>query len=67
MGAKRLNVTVPQEVFELIRKTADERYEGNLSRYLADAGLYYAGVLAGRLEGKAPSSEKERRRDTANG
>lgn len=50
MGAKRLNITVPQEVFELRRRAADEKYEGNLSRFLADAGLYYAGVLAGQQE-----------------
>lgn len=63
MGAKRLNVTIPQEVFELIRKAADERYDGNLSRYLADAGLYYAGVLAGRA-GQAAGMDTERRRET---
>ncbi|MDI6872089.1 MAG: hypothetical protein QME79_12250 [Bacillota bacterium] len=59
MVSKRLNITIPVEVYELARQAADKHYGGNLSRYLADAGLYYAGVLAGRQESVDVSVLKE--------
>ncbi len=56
MGAKRVNITLPAELHKLLKETADEVYSGNLSRYLTDAGLYYAGVLKGqRNEQQDPS------------
>lgn len=51
-GSKRLNITIPVEGYALVEEAAKRYYGGNVSRYLTDAGLYYAGVLAGR-ESKA--------------
>ncbi len=48
MATKRLNVTIEETTHELIKAAADELYSGNVSRYLADAGPFYAGVLRGR-------------------
>lgn len=45
--AKRVNITLPEEVHSLLQKAAQDHYGGNLSRFLADAGMFYAGVLRG--------------------
>jgi hypothetical protein len=58
MVTKRVNVTIPGELHEMLREAAETHYGGNLSRYLTDAGLYYAGVLAGRKE-QRPAPENE--------
>ena len=48
--SKRLNITVPMPVYELARQVAEQQYEGNLSRMMADAVTYFAGRLEA-LEG----------------
>jgi hypothetical protein len=47
-AAKRVNISLPEEVHRLLQQLAGEYYGGNLSRYLADAGMFYAGILAER-------------------
>jgi hypothetical protein len=39
---------LPEEVHALLRGIADECYGGNFSRFLGDAGMFYAGVLRGQ-------------------
>lgn len=48
MAIRRVNVSIPAEVHEQIKDAAEEYYGGNVSRYLSDAGLYYAAVLRER-------------------
>lgn len=50
MASKRLNVTIEEGMYALIEEAAKELYGGNISRYLADAGLFYAGVLREKKE-----------------
>lgn len=55
--SKRVNITIPEEVHKLLSAAAEQHYGGNLSRFLADAGVYYAGVIKGRVE--ASSCKRE--------
>jgi len=55
-SSQRVNLTLPQEMHQVLRGIADEHYGGNLSRFLGDAGMYYAGVLRGRRESAAPET-----------
>lgn len=57
-GSKRLNITIPVEGYALVEEAAKRYYGGNVSRYLTDAGLYYAGVLAGH-EGRPAQHEDD--------
>lgn len=50
MASKRLNITIEEGMYKLIEEAAQELYGGNVSRYLADAGLFYAGILRGQKE-----------------
>lgn len=50
VNAQRVNITLPEQVHQLLREVAEEHYGGNLSRFLSDAGMFYAGVLRGRRE-----------------
>jgi hypothetical protein len=50
MASKRLNVTIEEGMYQIIEQAAKELYGGNVSRYLADAGLFYAGILQGKKE-----------------
>ncbi len=58
MASKRLNITIEDGMYDLIEEAAKELYGGNVSRYLADAGLFYAGILRGR---KKLEKEQEKR------
>ena len=40
VNAQRVNITLPAEVHRLLKEVAQERYGGNLSRFLADAGVF---------------------------
>jgi hypothetical protein len=42
----------------LIEEAANELYGGNVSRYPADAGLFYAGVLLGQKELEKSTEER---------
>lgn len=42
---KRVNISIPAEAKKLLQDYADQYYEGNFSRFLIDAGLFFAGVL----------------------
>ena len=59
MATKRLNITIEESAYKLIKEAADELYSGNISRYLTESGLYYAGVLCGQKEVK-PCEESKR-------
>jgi hypothetical protein len=50
--SKRLNITIPIPVYEVAREVADRYYEGNLSRMMADAAIYFAGRLEGKQAGE---------------
>ena len=52
MATERRNIIIPEDAFKIIREAADRECGGNLSRYLVNAGLYYARVLKGREEEK---------------
>ncbi len=56
--AKRVNISLPEEVHSLLQQLAGEYYGGNLSRFLGDAGVFYAGVLAERRR-----AERDKPRD----
>ncbi len=45
MANKRVNISIPEALHDLLKEPADKYYEGNFSRFLTDAGLYYAGIL----------------------
>lgn len=47
-SAKRINISLPEEVHQLLQQLAAKHYGGNLSRFLGDAGVFYAGVLTER-------------------
>jgi hypothetical protein len=44
-AAKRVNISLPEEVHKLLQELAEKHYGGNLSRFLTDAGVYFAGRL----------------------
>ena len=48
-------------MYQLIEDAARELYGGNVSRYLADAGLYYAGVLRGQKKPERLDNKSEKR------
>jgi hypothetical protein len=50
MANKRVNISIPEALHEILKDLSDKYYEGNFSRFLTDAGLYYAGVLDKREE-----------------
>ncbi|NLN18130.1 MAG: hypothetical protein GX162_02475 [Firmicutes bacterium] len=50
VNAQRVNITLPAEVHRLLKEVAQERYGGNLSRFLADAGVFYAGAIRATQE-----------------
>lgn len=50
MASKRLNIAIEEGMYGIIEEAAEELYGGNVSRYLADAGLYYAGILRGQKD-----------------
>jgi hypothetical protein len=43
---KRVNISIPEEAHSLLESYADKYYEGNFSRFLIDAGMFFAGVLS---------------------
>ncbi|NMA61496.1 MAG: hypothetical protein GX956_06430, partial [Firmicutes bacterium] len=61
MASKRLNITIEEGMYQLIEDAARELYGGNVSRYLADAGLYYAGVLRGQKKPERLDNKSEKR------
>jgi hypothetical protein len=44
--SKRVNISLPEKLHALLQQLATDHYGGNLSRYLADAGLFYGGNLS---------------------
>lgn len=62
VNAQRVNITLPEEVHRLLKAVAQEHYGGNFSRFLGDAGMFYAGVLRGgqeSLEGASRASKED--------
>lgn len=59
MANKRVNISIPEALHEILKDLGEKYYDGNFSRFLTDAGLYYAGVLEKKVEEEEAAEGRE--------